>query len=130
MKSLQILAWLGGIRVQALSCIGDCLSIRVKIDMRVLIEMHEVEDPMKGMEASKALVLDMVITKSYKVYWKVIGSNYHIMILEEVRVGNLPFGVTRGLLSFVHKGGGRRQLINCLPITLFNVAYKLYAKVL
>jgi hypothetical protein len=52
------------------------------------------------------------------------------MIIEVVRFGRLPAGVTRDLILLLHKGGERNRLTNWRSITLLNVAYKLFAKVL
>jgi hypothetical protein len=52
------------------------------------------------------------------------------MINEAVRSNRLPPGITSGLISLLHKGGERGKLTNWRPITLLNVAYKLYAKAL
>jgi hypothetical protein len=40
-------------------------------------------------------------------YWEVIGSDFHEMIQEAVRLGRLPTGVTKGLISLLHKDRGR-----------------------
>jgi hypothetical protein len=48
-----------------------------------------------------------LIVEFYKVYWEVIGSDFHEMIQEAVRLGRLPTGVTKGLISLLHKDRGR-----------------------
>jgi hypothetical protein len=52
------------------------------------------------------------------------------MINEAIQSGFLPPSVTEGLITLLHKGGSRSSLNNWRPITLLNIAYKLYAKVL
>lgn len=44
--------------------------------------------------------------------------------------GQMPSGVTAGLIILFHKGGGRCCLNSCLNITLLNTAYKVFAKAL
>jgi len=39
-------------------------------------------------------------------------------------------GITNGLISLIYKGREREKLSNWRPITLLNVAYKIYAKAL
>jgi hypothetical protein len=102
----------------------------MKGELSATIEMHELDEALKGMAGGKSPGPDGVINKFYKVYWEVIGADYHEMILEAVWLGRIPTGVTKGLISLLHKGGERIQLTNWRPITLLNVAYKLYAKVL
>jgi hypothetical protein len=119
-----------GARTQALACIGDRLSEGMKADLKAPIMMHELEEALKGMKAGKAPGPDGIITEFFKTYWEIIGDDYLIMIIEAVNRSHLPSGVTWGLISLLYKGGDREKLTNWRPITLLNVAYKLYAKVL
>jgi hypothetical protein len=52
------------------------------------------------------------------------------MVHDVVKNDIFPLGVTRGMISMLHKGGERGKLTNWRPITLLNVAYKLFAKAL
>lgn len=52
------------------------------------------------------------------------------MITQAVAQQRLAHGVTRGLISMLHKDDAQGRLTNWQPITLLNVAYKLFAKAL
>jgi hypothetical protein len=119
-----------GAREQALACIRDCLSEEMKACLRVPIKMHELDEALKGMAAGKSPGPDGIVIEFYKTFWDLFGEKYHRMILSAVESSRLPNGVTRGLISLLHKGGGRSSLTNWHPITLLNVGYKLFAKVL
>jgi hypothetical protein len=86
--------------------------------------MHEIEDALKSMKPGKSPGPDGILTEFYKIYWELIGDDYLIMISLAVQAGRLPTGVTKGLISLIHKGGERRKLTNWRPITLLNVVYK------
>jgi hypothetical protein len=52
------------------------------------------------------------------------------MIHLAIQQGRLPTGMTKGMLVLLHKGGEREMLNNWRPISLLNVSYKIYAKLL
>jgi len=52
------------------------------------------------------------------------------MILDTISTDTMPNSTTHGLMSLLHKGGDKTKLTNWHPITLLNVAYKIYAKAL
>jgi hypothetical protein len=119
-----------GAREQALASIGDRLSAEMKTRLQAPIGLSEVEEALKGMASGKSPGLDGVVIEFYKVFWELIGEEFHRMVLRAINLGRLPPGVTNGLISLLHKGGVRGQLTNWRPITLLNVGYKLFAKVL
>jgi hypothetical protein len=90
----------------ALDSISDRLQGGAKASLSSPIEMHELEEALKGMVVGKSSGPDGVIVEFYKVYWEVIGADFHEMIQEAIRLGRLPTGVTKGLISLLHKGGG------------------------
>lgn len=101
--------------------------------------MQSLEGPITHGELTKALFAmangkspgpDGVITELYKALWHIIGSDYHQMIQEAIQNKQFHKGVTEGLIALLHKGGGRSTLNNWRPITLLNVAYKIFAKAL
>jgi len=92
--------------------------------------MGELEEALKGMDANKAPRPNGVITGVLKLFWETIKEDYFAMISEAIRLGTMPPSLTHGLISLLHKGGDRKKLSNWRPITLLNVAYKIYAKAL
>lgn len=52
------------------------------------------------------------------------------MLIDAIQAASLLLGLTNGLISLIHKGGECEKLSNWRPITLLNVAYKIYTKAL
>jgi hypothetical protein len=52
------------------------------------------------------------------------------MIYNAVRKGHLSMGMTKGMFILLHRGGERELLSNWRPISLLNVSYKIYSKML
>lgn len=102
----------------------------MRANLKSPITLIELEAALQGMDASKAPGLDGVITGFFKVYWDLFKHDYLKMILDAISSGTMPNGMTRGLISLLHKGGDKTKLTNWRPITLLNVAYKIYAKAL
>lgn len=94
------------------------------------ISLGELEEALKGMDVNKAPGPDGVITGFFKFFWDIIKEDYFKMLSEAIQSSIMPLRLTRGLISLLHKGGGRGKLSNWRPITLLNVAYKIYAKAL
>jgi hypothetical protein len=94
------------------------------------VTLSELTDVLNAMASHKSPGLDGVTTEFFKALWPVIGSDYLTMIQESINRGSLPQGVTTGLITLLHKGGGRSSLDNWHPITLLNVSYKIFAKAL
>jgi hypothetical protein len=115
---------------QALGGITDRLTPAMKARLDTPIEIAELDTALKSMAAGKAPGPDGVITEFYKKFWELIKADYLIMIQEAVRSNRMALGVNRGLISLLHKRRERCKLTNWRPITLLNVAYKLYAKAL
>jgi hypothetical protein len=114
----------------ALDNITDRLSAAVKARLRTPIQVAELDSALKVMPSGKALGPEGVLTKFYKQFWPLIKEDYLIMVHEAVRQGKFPSGVTRGIISLLHKSREHGKLTNWRPITMLNVAYKLYAKAL
>lgn len=82
------------------------------------------------MDANKAPGPNGVITGFFKSYWDIIKQDYFTMLTDAIHAESLPPGLTNELISLIHKGGEHEKLSNWRPITLLNVAYKIYAKAL
>jgi hypothetical protein len=52
------------------------------------------------------------------------------MIVRSIKVGRFPKGVTEGLITLLYKFGEKSDLGNWHPISLLNMAYKIYVKAL
>lgn len=115
---------------QALGCIGDRLTEDMKAILRAPVSLAELSKAVKEMAVGKAPGPDGVIMEFFKLHWDLIKHDYLKMITEATASGNLPPVVTRGLIALLHKGDIRSRLTNWRPITLLNVGYKVFAKIL
>jgi hypothetical protein len=120
----------GRAEAQALNSISDHLSVVVKARLNEPIRMEELDVALKGMPSGKASGPTGVLTEFYKQYWSLIKQDYLEMVHTAVRLDHFPPGVTRGMISLLHKNRERSKLTNWRSITLLNVAYKLFAKTL
>jgi len=102
----------------------------MKISLKNDISLLESEAALKGMDPSKAPSLDGVVTTFFKIYWDVIKIDYWRMITLPVQSQHMPSSLTSGVITLLYKGGEREHLSNWCLITLFSVAYKIYAKAL
>jgi hypothetical protein len=94
------------------------------------ISAAELDLAMPTLGFNKAPGLDGISAEFFKKYWEEIKADYLLMITRAVENKKLPPGVNKGLISLLHKGGAKNKLSNWRPITLLNVTYKLFAKVL
>ena len=115
---------------QALATMSDRLSEDMKVSLRAPMTMEELSKALSEMANGKAPGPDGVLTEFFKEYWDTIKADYLEMINLAAENQQFPPGVTRGLISLLHKAETRSRLTNWRPITLLNVAYKLYAKAL
>jgi hypothetical protein len=56
-----------------------------------------------------------------------MGTAYYSMILDAINRGALLGGMTKGLITLLHKGKGQSSVNNWHPITLLNMTYKIFA---
>jgi hypothetical protein len=94
------------------------------------IAMGELQKALANMAFGKSPGPDGITVEFYRSLWPVFGEEYLAMLQTAISRGSLPHGVTEGLIVLLHKGGARSSLNNWRPITLLNVSYKLFTKVL
>jgi hypothetical protein len=82
------------------------------------------------MAKGKALGPNGIIVEFFLSMWLVIGREYTKMIHDAILNDYIPRIVVRSLITLLHKGGERKHLSNWRPITLLNVSYNFFAKVL
>jgi hypothetical protein len=75
----------------------------------------------RGYGKGKALGPDGVIMEFFLFMWPIINKKYTKMIENFIMNAAFLPRVMRGLITFLHKGGEKKQLFNWRPITLFNV---------
>jgi hypothetical protein len=94
------------------------------------ISFEELTKALKEMVRQKAPGPDGVLTEFYQALWPVIGQEYWIMLQGAIERGSLSLGVTDGVITLLPKSGTHNSLNFWRPITLLNMSYKLFAKVL
>lgn len=108
----------------------DRTSTESKVSLDPTTTLSELGEAMKEMASGKSPRLDGITLDFYKIFWDIIGRDYWTMVIESIVKGQLPRGVTQGMIAFLHKDGHRYALTNWRPITLLNIGYKIYAKAL
>jgi hypothetical protein len=74
---------------------------------------------------------DKLPAEFYKQYEELVLDNYYNMITEACEYGVLPEDTTDGTIALIYKNkGDPRDMRNYRPITLLQVDYKIYAKIL
>lgn len=66
----------------------------------------------------------------YTATWKWLGSDYHAMVLTTFSNQKFEDLFNYGAIVLLPKTGNQRKLDNKRGISLFNLSYKIYAKVL
>lgn len=115
---------------QALRLIQDRISEEAKCLLGAPITILELKKAMEEMANGKSPGPDGIILEFYNIYWEIIRMDYWQMTTKSIISGQLPLGVTQGMIALLHKGGDRTTLTNWRPITLLNIGYKIYAKAL
>lgn len=104
-----------GVAARTLAYLEDWLSQAMEQSLSTPISLDELGLALKDMDSGKAPGPDGVITEFFKHYWDLIKVDYFLMITVAVEQQRLPPGVTRGLISLLHKGEARCRLTNwCL----------------
>jgi hypothetical protein len=62
------------------------------------------------MVKGKTMGLDGVVMKFFLNMWSIIGKEYTKMVQTTILRRYFPLGVTKGLITLLHKGGERKQL--------------------
>ena len=86
--------------------------------------------PLTGMAKSKSLGTDGLPVEFYLSVWNVIGSDLVKVLNASFDSGLLPSSQREALISLIFKKGDRLEHKNWRPISLLNVDYKLFARVL
>ena len=72
---------------------------------------------------------DGVVTKFFKVFWSLIKLDYLNRVNKTIKCGKFPIREMKAVILLVHKDNSRSRLMNWRSITLLNIAYKFFAKV-
>lgn len=114
----------------ALSFLSDKIPAQMREKLQAPISAVGLKTAVMEMKAGKAPGPDGITLEFFQCYWGLIGEDFAHMIQESIQKGRLPTGVTRGMITLLHKGGPRKALTNWRSITLLNMGYKFFAKAL
>ena len=92
--------------------VGNKLSPSMKVALSKPITLKEVSRALSEMAKGKVPRPNGMVTKFFKVYWDLIKTDYLKLVNEAIRCGKFPSGVTRGVISLLHKGDLRTKLTN------------------
>jgi len=92
--------------------------------------MEKIHLPINSMARNKSPILDGVVVELYLFFLEVIGKEFSQMIKAIVQVGQFPKGVNKGMITFLFKAKKKENMGNWCPITLLNVANKIFVKAL
>ena len=100
-------------------------------NLRADITKEDLEFALKAMKTSKSPGADGLTVSFYRKYWLIIGDLVFDSITYAQEIGSFSTHQQLGILKLlpkVHKDP--RYIKNLRPITLLNVDYKLFTKVL
>jgi hypothetical protein len=94
------------------------------------ISLEQIQKAMYSMAQGKSPGPDGLGAEFYHALGPLIASPLHQMLLEAQRKGVLPSAFASGDIAVLYKKGDPRDVRNYRPITLLQVDYKIYSKIL
>uniref|UniRef100_A0A2R5L921 Putative reverse transcriptase n=1 Tax=Ornithodoros turicata TaxID=34597 RepID=A0A2R5L921_9ACAR len=100
-------------------------------DLDLDVSVHELFQAARSMRKGKSPGPDGLPVEFYLRFWDILGPALRGVFLDAVERGTLPASSRRGYVKLLCKDGARADELSAWrPITLLNVDYKLFAKVL
>ena len=93
-------------------------------------EAWEVEFALKQMAPLKAPGLDEMPPLFYQNFWSLVGSDVTTSILYYLNSGSLPTPLNHTFITLIPKTKNPERVTEFRPISLCNVLYKIFSKVL
>jgi hypothetical protein len=94
------------------------------------LTLEEVKKAMHSMAKGKSPGPDGLGAEFYHAFSSMVAPRLHQMLLEAQDEGKFPESFAAGDISVLYKKGDPRDVRNYRPITLLQVDYKIYSKVL
>ncbi|CAK8680067.1 unnamed protein product [Clavelina lepadiformis] len=94
------------------------------------ITIEEIENAVKSMKNGKSPGPDGLSAELYKECWPLIRNEIRELIQYWFDQKVIPREIKKGIITLIHKKGDDADLKNYRPITLLNVEYKIYTKIL
>lgn len=82
------------------------------------------------MHPTKSPVLDGMSPIFFKNYWDIVGSKVINCVLNTLNSRIMPGGINDTYICLIPKVKSPQKIIECRPISLCNVMYKLMSKIL
>ena len=92
--------------------------------------LWEVQASLKQMAPLKAPSLDGMPPLFYQNYWNLVGTNVSQSVLSFLNSTSLPQHFNHTFITLVPKVNNLELVYDFRPISLFNVLYKIFSKVL
>jgi hypothetical protein len=115
---------------QILSLAPDRFFVSMNATLGRLLTSQELLAAANKIAKDRSLGPDGINIFFYIKFWNLIGKEFKDMFGQAIINGRLPPGMTRGLITLIHKKGELKDLGNWRPITLFNTSCKILAKAL
>ena len=93
-------------------------------------EAWEVETALKQMAPLKVPGPDRMLPLFYQNFWSLVGSDVTTSILHYLNSGSLPTPLNHTFITLIPKTKNLKRVIEFRPISLCNVLYKIFSKVL
>ena len=93
-------------------------------------EAWEVESALKQMAPLKAPGPDGMPPLFYQNFWNLVGSDVTTSILYYLNLGSLPTPLNHTFITLIPKTKNKERVTEFRPISLCNVLYKIFSKVL
>ena len=99
-------------------------------DLMVEFQKEEVETALKQMAPLKSPGLDGMPPIFYQHYWSLVGNDVVDDILYFLNSGNLPPSLCHSFITLIPKVHSPKYISQYRPISLSNVLYRIFSKVL
>ena len=99
-------------------------------DMGKPFNKHEVRDAINLMKEGKSPGPDRLSPTFYKMFQRILIPHLVDLFNEAAKTGHLPECLTQGDIICLYKKGDPREIRNYRPLTMLQVGYKVYARIL
>ncbi|CAK8689745.1 unnamed protein product [Clavelina lepadiformis] len=94
------------------------------------ISYEEIETAIRTLKLGKSPGPDGITAEMYKECWPIIKTEVKEVLQYWFANKIVPKEIKRGIVTIIHKKGDNAELKNYRPITLLNLDYKIYSKIL
>ena len=117
-------------RQRLLSSITKKLSAESKDKLDLALQDSELLEAIEDLSPTKVPGSDGITVRLYREFWEHLGPILLQVWNESLAQGHLPASMSKALVTLIHKKNERHLWKNYRPISLLNISYKIYSKVL